>query len=222
MIALGVYAVLIIMNRRKVCSVYPYLIGGAIMWYFMLNSGVHATITGVLLAFAIPFGKSNDVSPSFKIEHLLHKPVAFFILPIFAIANTGIIIENDWHAGLVSVGSLGIMAGLVIGKPLGILVFSYISTKLKIARLPDDLNWGKVLGVGFLGGIGFTMSIFITLLAYDDPTMTNTAKIAILVGSLLAGTIGFVSLKLSLKKIKFISTSMYFQTNHGMNQQETL
>lgn len=200
MIALGIYAVLILLNRLKVCNMIPYLIGGILMWYFMLHSGVHATITGVLLAFAIPFGKSIDKSPSYKIQHFLHKPVAFFILPLFAIANTGIIIKSGWQDGLLEMGSLGIIVGLVIGKPLGISLFSYLAVKFKLSKLPAELKWGNIIGVGFLGGIGFTMSIFITLLAYTDMDMANNAKISILVGSVIAAIIGLVWLKIMLVK----------------------
>lgn len=200
MIALGIYAVLILLNRLKVCNMIPYLIGGILMWYFMLHSGVHATITGVLLAFAIPFGKSIDKSPSYKIQHFLHKPVAFFILPLFAVANTGIVIKSGWQDGLLEMGSLGIIAGLVIGKPLGISLFSYLAVKFKLSKLPTELKWGNIIGVGFLGGIGFTMSIFITLLAYTDMDMANNAKISILVGSVFAAIIGLVWLKIMLVK----------------------
>jgi len=200
MIALGIYAVLILLNRLKVCNMIPYLIGGILMWYFMLHSGVHATITGVLLAFAIPFGKSIDKSPSYKIQHFIHKPVAFFILPLFAVANTGIVIKSGWQDGLLEMGSLGIIAGLVIGKPLGISLFSYLAVKFKLSKLPTELKWGNIIGVGFLGGIGFTMSIFITLLAYTDVDMANNAKISILVGSVIAAIIGLVWLKIMLVK----------------------
>ena len=200
MIALGIYAVLILLNRLKVCNMIPYLIGGILMWYFMLHSGVHATITGVLLAFAIPFGKSIDKWPSYKIQHFLHKPVAFFILPLFAVANTGIVIKSGWKDGLLEMGSLGIIAGLVIGKPLGISLFSYLAVKFKLSKLPTELKWGNIIGVGFLGGIGFTMSIFITLLAYTDMDMANNAKISILIGSVVAAIIGLVWLKIMLVK----------------------
>lgn len=200
LIALGIYAVLILLNRLKVYSLIPYIIGGILMWYFMLHSGVHATITGVLLAFAIPFGKSIDKSPSYKIQHFLHKPVAFFILPLFAVANTGIVIKSGWQDGLLEMGSFGIIAGLVIGKPLGILLFSYLAVKFKLAKLPVELKWGNIIGVGFLGGIGFTMSIFITLLAYTDMDMANNAKISILIGSVVAAIIGLVWLKIMLVK----------------------
>jgi len=199
-IALGVFGILIILNRLKVYNLIPYLIGGVVMWYFMLHSGVHATITGVLLAFAIPFGKGDKNSPSHKVQHFLHKPVAYIILPLFAIANTCISIGDNWYTGLSQTSSLGIILGLVIGKPLGIWLFSFISVGIGISALPNDLKWKNILGAGLLGGIGFTMSIFITLLAFDNPTFINNSKIAILIASLIAGLIGFTFLKLTLKE----------------------
>lgn len=170
------------------------------MWYFMLNSGVHATITGVLLAFVIPFGNGGEKSPSFILQHFLHKPVAFFILPLFAIANTGIALGDNWASGLGDANSLGIIAGLVVGKPLGIWLFSFIGVGLGLCALPTDLKWKNILGAGFLGSIGFTMSIFITLLAFDNAVIINNSKIAILIASFIAGIIGFIFLKLTLKK----------------------
>jgi NhaA family Na+:H+ antiporter len=199
-IALGTYGLLIVLNRMKVYSVIPYLIGGVVMWYFMLNSGVHPTITGVLLAFAIPYGKSKEISPSHKIQHFLHKPVAFLILPLFALANTGIIIHNGWQNSMLEVGNLGVILGLFIGKPLGISLFAFLSVKLKIARLPHELKWKNIIGVGFLGGIGFTMSIFITLLAYPNHDMVNEAEIAILLGSIISAITGLILLKIMLVK----------------------
>jgi Na+:H+ antiporter, NhaA family len=199
MIALGIFALLILLNRMKVHNLIPYLIGGVAMWYFMLNSGIHATITGVLLAFAVPFGDGGDKTPSSILQHFLHKPVAFFILPLFAVANTCIAIGTDWQSGLGHENSLGIMAGLVIGKPLGIFLFTFIGVGLGLCKLPTDLKWGNIIGAGILGGIGFTMSIFITLLAFDDVEVVNNSKISILVASLIAGTIGFLWLKLTLK-----------------------
>lgn len=198
-ISLVVFGVLLVLNRLKVHNLIPYLIGGVVMWYFMLNSGVHATITGVLLAFAIPFGCGGEKSPSYILQHLLHKPVAFVILPLFAMANTCISITNDWQSGLFQVGSMGIIAGLVIGKPLGIWLFSYIGSLLKLCALPSDLKWGNIIGVGFLGGIGFTMSIFITLLAFDSFELINISKFAIILASLIAGVIGYTFLKTTLK-----------------------
>jgi NhaA family Na+:H+ antiporter len=198
-ISLGIWGFLLILNKLKVYNLIPYLIGGIAMWYFMLNSGVHATITGVLLAFAIPFGNGEEKSPSYIIQHSIHKPVAFFILPLFAIANTCIAIGDNWQSGLGQLNSLGIIAGLVIGKPLGIWLFSFIGVGLGLCVLPTDLKWKNIIGAGILGGIGFTMSIFITLLAFDNAEIINNSKIAILIASLIAGTIGFLFLKQTLK-----------------------
>jgi NhaA family Na+:H+ antiporter len=199
-IAIGILGVLGILNRLKIHNLIPYLIGGAFAWYFMLQSGVHATITGVLLAFVIPFGDGGEKSPSYILQHFLHKPVAFIILPLFALANTCIAIGGDWISNLGTSDSLGIIAGLVIGKPLGILLFSFVAVLLGIAVLPDDLKWKNILGAGMLGGIGFTMSIFITLLAFDNESIIDNAKMAILVASAIAGIIGFITLKLTLNK----------------------
>ncbi|MBS4057253.1 MAG: Na+/H+ antiporter NhaA [Bacteroidales bacterium] len=198
-IALGVFALLIVLNRLKVRNLIPYLIGGLIMWYFMLHSGVHATITGVLLAFAIPFGDGSHKSPSYVLQHFLHKPVAFIILPLFAIANTSIAIGADWMSGLASPSSLGIISGLLIGKPMGIFLFTLLAVTFGLSRLPEGLRWIHLIGAGFLAGIGFTMSIFITILAFDQPELVSSAKIAILAASVIAGTTGFIWLKNSLR-----------------------
>ncbi|MFN8712428.1 MAG: Na+/H+ antiporter NhaA [Bacteroidota bacterium] len=198
-VALGVFGLLLILNRLKVHNLIPYIIGGVVMWYFMLHSGVHATVTGVLLAFAIPFGNGGEKSPSYILQHFLHKPVAFAILPLFAIANTCIAVGDTWQSGLGQANSLGIMAGLIIGKPLGIALFSFIGIALGVSTLSPDLKWGNIIGAGFLGGIGFTMSIFIALLAFENADIVNNSKIAIIVASLFAGIIGFFLLKLTLK-----------------------
>ncbi|MBG6186908.1 Na+/H+ antiporter NhaA [Flavobacterium sp. CAN_S2] len=204
LIAFAIMGGLFILNRRKVHSLIPYLIGGAAMWYFMLNSGVHATVTGVLLAFVIPFGDGGKKTSSYRLQHFLHYPVAFFILPLFAIANTCIAINSDWHEGLNHPNTIGIMLGLVVGKPLGIWLFSFLAVSLGICTLPRDLKWSTILGAGMLGGIGFTMSIFITLLAFknDGEEVITYSKIAILVASFIAGTIGFLWLKFNLKPAK--------------------
>lgn len=153
-IALGIFALLLILNRLKVHNLIPYLTGGAAMWYLMLHSGVHPTITGVLLAFAIPFGNGKEKSPSYILQHFLHKPVAFFILPLFAIANTCITVDNNWQSGLIQTNSLGIIAGLVIGKPFGIWLLSVIGVGSGLCKLPADLKWKNIVGAGLLGGIG--------------------------------------------------------------------
>ncbi|MGX4640475.1 Na+/H+ antiporter NhaA [Massilia sp. SYSU DXS3249] len=197
--ALGVFAALFLMKRMlRVMALLPYLVGGALMWFLMLKSGVHATIAGVLLAFAIPYSATQDdvASPSHRLEDALHKPVAFLILPIFALANTGIVIGAGWAAELLSSNSLGILLGLAAGKPVGILLFSFIAVSVGLCRLPLDLAWRHVLGAGMLGGIGFTMSIFITNLAFaGQPDIVNASKMAILLASLVAGVIGFAWLK---------------------------
>jgi NhaA family Na+:H+ antiporter len=199
-IALGIFGILLMLNRLKVHNLIPYLAGGAVMWYFMLHSGVHATITGVLLAFAIPFGDGGKKSPSYILQHFLHKPVAYFILPLFAIANTCIPIGENWLSGLAQAGSLGIFAGLLIGKPLGILLFSFLGVVLGLCTLPAGLKWRNIIGAGFLGGIGFTMSIFITLLAFDNEVIINNSKMAIISASLVAGITGLIFLHLTLKE----------------------
>ena len=198
-IALGIFAALLILNRLKVRNLIPYILGGIAMWYFVLHSGVHASITGVLLAFTIPFGDGKERSPSYMLQHFLHKPVAFIILPLFAIANTCIAIDADWQSGLSHVNSLGIIAGLVIGKPLGICLLAFIGVVSGFCSLPEDLEWKHIIGAGFLGGIGFTMSIFITLLAFSDAATISSSKIAILAASLIAGSIGFTWLRFSLR-----------------------
>ena len=169
------------------------------MWYFMLHSGVHATITGVLLAFAVPFGNGDKKSTSYILQHLLHKPIAFFILPLFALANTAISLNGDLGEIVTQHYSIGIATGLIVGKPLGIIALSLLVVKIGICQLPPDLNWKSILAVGFLGGIGFTMSIFVTLLAFEDATIINNTKFIIMLSSLLAGTIGYFGLKISLK-----------------------
>jgi Na+:H+ antiporter, NhaA family len=199
-ISLSIFFGLYILGRFfKVYNLIPYLIGGFFMWYFMLHSGVHATITGVLLAFAIPFGKNDKKSTSYILQHFLHKPVAFFILPIFALANTAIHIQPNFSELLTQKYSLGIFFGLVLGKPIGILIFSYFSVKMQWCTLPENMDWSKLLAVGFLGGIGFTMSIFISLLAFTNQEIINNSKLIILLASMFAGLIGFLFLKKQLK-----------------------
>ena len=198
-LALSIFVLLLICNKLKIKNLLIYIIGGIAMWYFMLNSGVHATITGVLLAFTIPFGDGNPKTASSILQHFLHKPVAYIILPLFALANTAIIINSNIHETLIQNYNLGIALGLVIGKPLGIFFFSLLALKLGICALPNHVNLKSILGVGFLGGIGFTMSIFITLLAFENETIINNAKFMILLSSLLSGILGYFILKYVIK-----------------------
>ena len=194
--ALSTFAFLLFCNLKlRIMSLPLYLIGGVLMWVFMLKSGVHATIAGVLLAFAIPYSaKSEDShSPSHKLENFLHKPVAFIILPIFALANTGVILSADWASQFLQTNSLGIMTGLILGKPLGIYLSSYLAVSHRVCQLPEGLNWNHIFGVGLVAGIGFTMSIFITNLAFPAQTdLINASKIAIFSASLIAGTLGYL------------------------------
>lgn len=199
-ISLGIFGLLLVLNRLKIHNTIFYIIGGIAMWYFMLNSGVHATITGVLLAFALPYGKGDEKTISYRWQNGLHIPVAFVILPIFALANTAIPIDANWFEGLSTDSSLGIIAGLVLGKPIGIFLFSLISAAIGITTIPPDITKRHLLGVGVLGGIGFTMSIFITLLAFNDAEHINNAKIAIIVASLISGIAGFIILKTAKSK----------------------
>lgn len=201
--AFAVWALLLMLNRAfRVMSLIPYLIGGGLMWFFMLKSGIHATIAGVLLAFAIPFLPKDDdaKSPSYKLEHFLHKPVAFVILPIFALANTGVVVGSGWFESLSSANSVGIMAGLIVGKPLGVVLFCFVAVVSGLCRLPADIRWPQIVGAGMLGGIGFTMSIFIANLAFASSVATiNGSKMAILLASLTAGIAAFLWLKMFSK-----------------------
>ena len=196
--ALAVWVVLVVLNRRfRVMALAPYLVGGAAMWFLMLKSGVHATIAGLLLAFAVPFSSrvDDEASPSHRLEHALHRPVAFAVLPIFALVNTGIVMGAGWQQTLLASNSLGIIAGLVIGKPLGIMLLCMVTVWLKWCKLPADLRWPHIFGAGLLGGIGFTMSIFITNLAFaGNGSEINASKMAILLASLIAGTLGYSTL----------------------------
>lgn len=199
-LALGIFAVMIVLNRLRMHLVWIYLVLGLVMWFFMYRSGVHATITGVLVAFAIPFGNGDERSPSYHLQHVLHKPVAFFILPLFALANIAIAIPGTWMEDLGSSNSLGIMLGLLVGKPAGIFLFAMLSVMAGLSKLPFGVRKVHLLWIGLLAGIGFTMSIFITHLAFADEALVISSKIAIILGSLLAGLLGFIALKCSLQK----------------------
>jgi NhaA family Na+:H+ antiporter len=162
----------------------------------MLKSGVHSTLAGVMLAFAIPFASKQGASPSHRLEHALHKPVAFLILPVFALANAGIVVDAGWSEGLLSTNGLGIALGLLLGKPLGVVALCVAATWIGVCRLPPELRWSHIAGAGILGGIGFTMSIFIANLAYAaDPLVVNASKMAILVASVTAGILGILWLR---------------------------
>jgi Na+:H+ antiporter, NhaA family len=194
--AIGIFAVMIVMNRFRIHYVLPYILLGILMWYCMLQSGVHATISGVLTAFALPFGTGDNNSTSYSVQKLLHKPVAFIVLPIFALANTAIIVGNSWIDDLTTRNSLGVIVGLVAGKPIGVMLLTYLAVVSEISTLPDRVKWKHLIGTAALGGIGFTMSIFITLLAFDDPVHIYQSKMSILFSSIIASCIGLVILSI--------------------------
>ncbi|OWR14385.1 Na+/H+ antiporter NhaA [Chryseobacterium sp. VAUSW3] len=190
-------AVLAILNFLNFKKHIFYIIPGIFLWYFMHHSGIHATIAGVLLAFTIPTNISTtEISPLEKLEQKLHLPVNFLIMPIFALANTNITFKEGMVDGLFSSLGYGIMLGLVLGKVIGINLFSFIFIKLKISSLPDKSSWPQMLGTGLLAGIGFTMSIFIALLSFKGHTeIQEEAKFAILVASFISAITGFLLLK---------------------------
>ena len=197
--ALAVWLLLVAMNRwLRWMALLPYLLGGALMWFLLLKSGVHATLAGVMLAFAIPYSSqdADQSSPSHRLEEWLHKPVAFLILPLFALANTAIAVGGQWMQELASSNSLGIMLGLLLGKPLGVSLICYLAVAVGLCRLPADLTWRHIVGAGLLGGIGFTMSIFISNLAFAGAApVIDASKIAVLLASTLAGLLGFFWLR---------------------------
>jgi NhaA family Na+:H+ antiporter len=196
-LALGIFVGLLLCNRLRVQRLSVYLLPGLVMWYCMLKSGVHATLAGVLLAFTIPFTPGERPSPSYRVQHFLHKPVAFLIMPLFALANTGIVLPGNWAESVLTSNSVGILLGLVLGKPLGIVLCTLLAVKWRVSQLPSEVGWQHIIGAGFLGGIGFTMSIFITLLAFGHPDLIQGSKISILLSSLVAGATGFLILQRS-------------------------
>jgi NhaA family Na+:H+ antiporter len=174
-----------------------YLVPGVLLWYFIHSSGIHATVAGVLTAFAIPTHPDDKQSPLLKLEHWLETPVNFIIIPLFALANTNI--HFEWHVivqGVTSPLGLGIIAGLVLGKPIGITLCSWLAVKLKLSALPTNTNWLQLIGAGMLGGIGFTMSIFITLLSLNNTLLHAEGKLSILIASVIAALGGYGVLRL--------------------------
>jgi Na+:H+ antiporter, NhaA family len=197
--AIGTWALLFLLGRPlRVMSLIPYLIGGGILWFCVLKAGIHASIAGVMLAFAIPFSARlpQTESPSHRLEHRLHKPVAYLILPLFALANTGVPIDQEAIARILSPNSIGIALGLIVGKPLGVILMCGLAVLCRVSSLPEGVRWSHIAGAGMLGGIGFTMSIFITNLAFaGEAGLINSSKLAVLVASLAAGALGYLWLR---------------------------
>jgi NhaA family Na+:H+ antiporter len=198
-LALATWAALFVLNRAlRVMALWPYLAGGVFLWFCVHHAGIHASIAGVMLAFAIPFSPREAAaeSPSHRLERSLHKPVAYLILPLFALANTGVVIDAQSVAELRHGNSLGIALGLLIGKPLGVVLMCLIAIMSGVCKLPADVRWSHMIGAGLLGGIGFTMSIFITNLAFaDHEVMVASSKLTVLIASSAAGLLGLAWLR---------------------------
>lgn len=202
-LSFGIVGFLFTLNYFKFKKLIFYIIPGIFLWYFLHHSGIHATIAGVLLAFSIPTNISRiKISPLEKLEHQLHFPVSFIIMPIFALTNTNITFTNGMVDGLFSELGLGIVCGLVLGKLIGINLFSFIAIKSKVSSLPQNSTWTQMLGVGLLAGIGFTMSIFIALLSFKgEIQIQDEAKFAILIASFIAAVSGYLVLNLSKSNV---------------------
>ncbi len=207
-VALGgaalVISALVVLNRSGVMRLWLYLVLGAVLWVLVLRSGVHATLAGVILALTIPIRltpgtpeASPSVSPLHQLEHALQKPVAFLIVPIFGFANAGVSFSGVTPAVLIEPLTLGVAAGLVVGKLVGVFGTVAALVRLGLADLPAAASWGQTLGVALLCGIGFTMSLFIGLLAFDEPAMQVRVKFGILAGSLIAGLAGYTVLRVT-------------------------
>jgi Na+:H+ antiporter, NhaA family len=185
---------MIIFNRLNIKWLVFYIIPGIALWYCIHHSGIHATIAGVLTAMMVPTNVGHTASPLEKLEHALAKPVNFMILPLFALANTNIRFEAGMIEGLSGNMGLGILLGLLLGKPIGITLTSWIVVKMRLGKMPNKATWAHIIGLGLLGGIGFTMSIFIALLSFDEVAVQTASKFSILVASTLAGVAGYVFL----------------------------
>ncbi|QVI74616.1 Na+/H+ antiporter NhaA [Pseudomonas syringae] len=196
--ALGSIAVLVALNRLGVKKLLPYLVVGALLWFFMLQSGIHATLAGVALALCIPLGKPDEEarSPLLHLEEKLHPWVAFAVVPIFGFANAGVSLSGITADKLVDPVPLGVALGLLVGKQVGIFAMAALAIRAGLARLPDGSNWGQLYGVAALCGIGFTMSLFIGALAFPGtPELVDEVKVGVLIGSVLSAVLGVVVLR---------------------------
>ncbi|MDD1783885.1 Na+/H+ antiporter NhaA [Enterovibrio sp. ZSDZ35] len=196
-------AVLFLMNVKNVTATRWYLLVGAVLWFSVLKSGVHATLAGVVLGFVIPLdGGKDGKSPLKELEHAIHPYAAFLILPIFAFANAGVSLDGVSFDSLTNVLPMGIALGLLIGKPLGIFTFSWVAVKMGVARLPESVNFKQIFAVSLLCGIGFTMSIFISSLAFVgvDQSYITLSRLGILIGSTVSALAGYALLNAVLPK----------------------
>jgi NhaA family Na+:H+ antiporter len=209
----GIWLVMMMFNRFRVNALWPYLILAALLWYATLLSGVHATIAGVMAAFAIPFRRTfaapdAEDSTLHRLEHALVKPVAFFIVPIFGFANAGVSLAGISLAALIAPLPLGIALGLFLGKQLGIFTSVWIVVKLGIAARPAHASWMQVYGVALLCGIGFTMSLFIGGLAFIGPDQGDAVKIGVLMGSILSAISGYLILRFAAPQKVIIESTI--------------
>jgi NhaA family Na+:H+ antiporter len=201
----AVLLIMIVLNRLNFTSLIVYLIPGLVLWYCIHHSGIHAAIAGFITALTIPVKKQGIESPLHKLELALMKPVNLAIMPLFALANTNIRLDPDIADTLLNKPSMGIIIGLLFGKPIGITLASCLVIKSKMGTLPSHANWKHLIGIGLLAGIGFTMSIFITLLSFHLPGMQSQSKFAVLVASMLSATAGYCVLLLAQKRNKTIT-----------------
>ena len=193
-------AVLIAMNRLDVVRVAPYILVGIFLWVCVLKSGVHATLAGVVAALAIPLNAKDGSSPLKHLEHILHPWTAFLVLPIFAFANAGVSLAGIQVSDLMAPLALGIAAGLVIGKQIGVFGFMFLATKVGLVQKPEGVSWMQLYGLACLTGIGFTMSLFIGNLAFVDPAQIETVKLGVISGSLVSGVLGYCLLRFAPKQ----------------------
>lgn len=196
----GIMLVLFLCNRMKIKNIGLYLLGGIGMWYCFHHSGIHATLSGILLAFVIPFEDGSENSVSYRLQHALHKPVAYVILPVFALCNTAIPFSTGVIHPFQGTYNVGVFLGLVLGKPIGITLATVLFVKTKLASWPSGIRWQHILACSFLGGIGFTMSVFITLLAFNQPDMILEIKWTIIISSAAAAGLGYLFLSRTLKQ----------------------
>ena len=190
--SVGIFLILLFMNRLKIYRLTAYLVLGVPMWYCMLKSGIHATLSGVLLAFALPANYKDEKNPSIRMQEMLHIPVGFIILPLFTLANTAIPVKAEYIRYLNQPHALGIGLGLFLGKPLGIFLSTYLLVKLKIVSLSEGVGWYKVWATGMAAGMGFTMSIFVAYLAFQDEGLIQSSKLMILLVSFMSGIFAYL------------------------------
>ena len=195
-----IFALLVVFNLSQVTRNTPFIILGAFLWFCFYKTGIHPTLAGVIVAFCIPMLNDNSISPLRKLENMLHTPITLIIMPLFALANSAMELNSSSHFSLLDNLELGIFLGLIIGKPLGIFGISFIAVKLKIATLPQEVNWKHMFGVSLLGGIGFTMSIFICNLSFTNEDFINLGKLSIFLSSAIAAIAGLMYLYLNSKR----------------------